>query len=103
MLKVLIGRRLWACITATTNEESMPPERNAPTGTSATICKPTAAFKSRVRYWTASRRLPEKGRSMPALAADQSDQYGCGGGVWRASSWLAESVRMQPGDNLEML
>src|SRR5438552_541831 len=36
MLKVFTGRDDCACIIATTVEESMPPDRNAPSGTSAT-------------------------------------------------------------------
>ena len=41
MEKVRIGRVLWACIKAATVEESIPPERNAPTGTSASIRRAT--------------------------------------------------------------
>ena len=38
MVKVFTGRDDCFCISATTVEESMPPDRNAPSGTSAIIC-----------------------------------------------------------------
>src|SRR5262249_49074494 len=37
MVKVRTGRGLCACMSATTVEESIPPERNAPSGTAAAI------------------------------------------------------------------
>ena len=39
------GRADWACIRATTVELSIPPNRNSPTGTSATMRSATAALK----------------------------------------------------------
>ena len=48
--KVLTGSRDCSAIAATTAEESIPPERKAPTGTSATRRRPTAARSdSRIR------------------------------------------------------
>ena len=43
MVKVLTERVLCACISATMVELSIPPDRNAPSGTSATICRRTAS------------------------------------------------------------
>ena len=43
-----------ACMMATTVEESMPPERKAPSGTSATICMETASRRRASRAAIAS-------------------------------------------------
>ena len=42
MVKVLTGRDDCFCMSATMVDESMPPDRNAPSGTSAIICPATA-------------------------------------------------------------
>ena len=49
MVNVFTGRVLWTCISATTREESMPPERNAPRGTSAIISRRMVCLSSRSR------------------------------------------------------
>src|SRR5205823_13784743 len=43
MVNVFTGRLLCDCISATTVLESIPPERNAPSGTSAIMRKPIAS------------------------------------------------------------
>ena len=43
MEKVLMGPELFACMRADTNEESMPPDRKAPMGTSDNILERTAS------------------------------------------------------------
>ena len=54
MEKVFTGRVLCACIRATTVEESIPPERNAPSGTSAIIRSLTESRSSASSRSTAS-------------------------------------------------
>ena len=54
IVKVLTGRLLCACINATTNDESMPPDKKAPSGTSAVICRPTASRSRTSRPSTAA-------------------------------------------------
>ena len=93
MLNVLIGRRLCACINATTREESMPPERKAPNGTSATICCETARSNNATSRSLASVSAPSNGWAVPASAIVCSDQYGSGrGGLW-VRTWASVSVR----------
>ena len=63
-----------ACIKDTTSEESTPPDRNAPNGTSATICRPTASSSNRSSASVASASLPAKGSALPACARSAADQ-----------------------------
>ena len=49
-----------SCIKATISEESIPPERKAPTGTSAIICKSIASINFFSRAKAASLSLPSK-------------------------------------------
>ena len=48
IVNVFTGRALCACMSATTVDESMPPDRNAPSGTSAIIWRATASRSKRV-------------------------------------------------------
>ena len=65
--------RLCACISATTVDESTPPDRNAPSGTSATIC-PRTLRSTRSSSSTASLSLPRNGIELAALIASLTDQ-----------------------------
>ena len=56
--KVLTGVALCACMQATMVEESMPPERKAPSGTSASIRAATAFRIAASRQLIASCSLP---------------------------------------------
>ena len=78
----------------------MPPERKAPTGTSATICQETDWSNSASNCSPASVSSPLKGRATPASAISCSDQYGSGRGRWRARRWASVNVSTQPGGNL---
>ncbi len=74
MENVFTGRADCACINATTVDESMPPDRKAPSGTSAIICAPTASF-SKVSSWsTACCALPVKGLATPLRMCCSADQ-----------------------------
>ena len=68
------GRALLCCISATTVDESMPPERKAPSGTSATIWPATAARSRRSSSASASSSLPAKGVRWPAAATVAASQ-----------------------------
>ena len=83
MLNVLIGRGLCACINATTREESIPPERKAPNGTSATICWATDLRNNAASPSLASSSTPSNGWAVPASTIVSNDQYGSGWGVLR--------------------
>ncbi len=61
MEKVRIGCDDCDCINATTVEESIPPDRKAPSGTSAIIWRLTASRNSISSWSTASSGLPAKG------------------------------------------
>ena len=61
MVKVLTGPGETACMADTIVVESMPPERKAPTGTSATSRRSTAERSSRSSSSTASCSDPTKG------------------------------------------
>ncbi len=52
MVKVWMGREDWACAEAVTTEESTPPERNAPRGTSERSRSPT---EWSTRAWSSSK------------------------------------------------
>ena len=61
--KVRTGRVLCACISATTVDESMPPDRNAPSGTSAIMRRLTASRSSA----SSARRPPPRCRRTARL------------------------------------
>ena len=67
-------RVLFACISATTADESMPPERNAPSGTSAIMRRLTASPSSASSASTASSSLPTKRALCPSRAICSSVQ-----------------------------
>ena len=68
-----IGRGEWRCISPTMVLESIPPDRKAPSGTSATICSFTAAVSRCSSSSTTSSGVPRKaGRSSSAASV----QYG---------------------------
>jgi hypothetical protein len=63
-----------ACMSATTSDESMPPDRNAPSGTSAIMRSATDSLRRRSSSSTASRSSPSNGCASPALATPPSVQ-----------------------------
>ena len=69
MVKVRTGRLDSACISATTVDESMPPDRNAPTGTSAIMRRRTESRKKRVE------RLDRFAAVDPVAAALRGDVF----------------------------
>ena len=103
MVNVFTGRGLWACIRATIVEESIPPERKAPSGTSATIWRPTASRSSASSRSVASASVPIEWRGGPGLG-------GVGGPTSRAPGRAgaggdrppASIVRLVPGGSLPM-
>ncbi len=96
MVKVCTGRVDWACISATTVDESTPPDRNAPSGTSAIIWAPTASLSKASSASTACAGVPANGVARPAVHCCAADQYLCSTGSGRA----AETVSRQPGSSL---
>src|SRR5438093_12672564 len=100
MLNVLTGRGLCACINATTREESIPPERKAPNGTSATICWATDSRDNATSRSLASSSSPSNGWADPASATVCSDQYCSGQGGLLVRIWASVTVSTQPGSNL---
>jgi hypothetical protein len=63
------------CARATIVDESMPPERKAPTGTSASSCIFTAAERSRSSSSMHSAGLARKRSLAPRAADSAADQY----------------------------
>ena len=59
-------------------DESIPPDRNAPSGTSATIRIRTEARRAWSSASTASASEPSKRCATPWLATSRIDQYGVG-------------------------
>ena len=81
-----MGVVLCACISATIVEESTPPERNTPSGTSATIRRLTALPRSFSRATRASSAEPSNGCRTPRSATSAADQYPTGVGDASPSS-----------------
>src|SRR5450756_954564 len=75
MVNVLTGREDCACINATTILESIPPDKNAPSGTSAIICWRTASLANTSSASTASSAVPANGLATPARATSTASQY----------------------------
>ena len=73
----------------------MPPERNAPSGTSATIRRPMASRRSASSRSVASSSLMSSRADCPARATSASDQKGAISGAPRS-----RTVRMAPGGEL---
>ena len=74
MVKVRTGRSDWVCISATIVLLSIPAERNAPSGTSASDWPRMASRSLRSSSCDASEKLPSKGCSLPRSAASRMDQ-----------------------------
>src|SRR2546421_7881727 len=75
MEKVLTGVVLRACIIDTTIEESIPPERNAPRGTSAVIRSLTDSLKRASNWAIASSSDSWNGLATEFVATCLADQY----------------------------
>src|SRR5215208_7544631 len=97
MENVFTGRSLWACINATTVDESIPPERKAPRGTSATIRRRTASRSRVSRCSTASTSVFLRGLATPLSATSLADQKGTG---YERSLVDDERVKIVPGVSL---
>ena len=99
MVKVLTGRSLWACMSATTAEESIPPDRNAPSGTSASIRILTASRSSASNSSRASAGDPANGSAHPRSTISRADQYASGSAG--AAALVAPTLSRVPGGSLE--
>jgi hypothetical protein len=75
IVNVRTGTTLCACINAVTSDESTPPERNTPSGTSETMRRRTASRSSLSNSCDASSSDPRKRCSMPRITASRTDQY----------------------------
>ena len=75
IVNVRTGPLLWACIIDTTSAESMPPERNAPSGTSERMRIRVASSRSSC---TASTAAPSSLGSVVVAVASSTDQYARG-------------------------
>ena len=95
MVKVLIGLADCVCINATTVLESTPPDKNAPKGTSATICWRMASLARASNASTASLGVPKNGWFMPASATWAVSQYFKNWG----SGWSRDTVNKLPGSS----
>ena len=95
--KVLMGELLARPIRATTVDESIPPERNAPNGTSVRIRSATDCWISRSSSSMASRSVPSNGLLSPSAATERADQYRVVVGSARA----ALSSTIVPGSTLQ--
>jgi hypothetical protein len=74
MAKVFTGRGLADCISATVSEESMPPERNAPRGTSEIMRISTALCTSDFSSASVSRGFCRRGWLRARSTASSADQ-----------------------------
>src|SRR6266404_1562779 len=97
MVNVFTGRSAKDCISATTVEESIPPDNSAPSGTSASMRNRTASVRSVSSSQTASSSPPESCVTEPCHAALSADQN-----AFEAGSAVPGSVivRMWPGGSL---
>ena len=112
MVKVLTGREDWRCISATMVDESTPPERKAPSGTSASDCRLTASLSVRSSSLRPSASVLMGSRA-PASTAPASDHQrrsatlpciwpgrnGCAG---ESAGGCPCTVSRQPGSSLKM-
>ena len=100
MVNVLTGRLLCACINATMVDESTPPDRNAPSGTSATICFATASRSNASKRSAASISVPAKG----TLASTTAFMFQNATGAGKAPGLTAAvaTVRNVPGGSLKI-
>ena len=75
MQNVFTGTELFCCIIATTIDESMPPDKKAPNGTSDRIAKqPNAESVAQARRLLPSRSKPSNGCIRPRCATSSADQ-----------------------------
>jgi hypothetical protein len=74
MEKLRTGRDAFACISATTVEESTPPDRKAPSGTSATMRRRTASLSKDSSASVASVSSIAVRPASPAWTTSSSDQ-----------------------------
>ena len=95
MVNVFTGPTLAAFIRATTVEESMPPDRNAPSGTSAIMRRFTASWSNSSSWSVSSVSLPRSGDRSPVRATSRADQKRV-----RRGSPSGGSVRTPPGSSL---
>jgi len=72
-VKVSTGAVARRCISAATSDESIPPERNAPSGTSAIICRSTASPINLSASSATASKGSSIGSSSPASAASTGD------------------------------
>src|SRR5271156_3670204 len=78
MENVFTRPRLWVCINDTMVDESMPPERKAPRGTSDRIRIRTASRSIQSSCSIASCSSHSRGWETASLTTSRSDQYGWG-------------------------
>src|SRR3546814_19803002 len=79
MVKDWTGFADWDCIMATISEESMPPERNAPSGTSAIIRSATAWFRTASSRSSIASAGPFRQWSTPFEDRSEERRVGQGG------------------------
>src|SRR5690349_25153358 len=102
MVKVFTGCMDCACINATTVEESTPPDRNAPSGTSAIIWPATELRNRLSSSSAASLSLPRKGLRVASVTVCDNDQYGRDLGRDCALISSAVMDNTVPGSSFEM-
>ena len=73
-VKVCTGVARCCCIRATTRLESIPPDRKAPTGTSATMRAATESDSTPSRWSAAASGLPVRGDRRAVSMASRADQ-----------------------------
>src|SRR4029077_8667042 len=100
MEKVFTGDALTFCISATIVEESTPPERKTPSGTSAVIRILVASLKSSSRYEIASSADPSYRSSTARRVASATDQYEMGSCAVLGSDSFSTSL--VPGGSLQI-
>ncbi len=91
MVKVRTGRAAFLCISATTMDESTPPDKKAPSGTSD-IMRASTARASESRSSSFASALSVNGRSRAASAASTADQNGRGSPTLNAPLTMSTST-----------
>src|SRR5437879_12845833 len=84
-------------MSATTVEESIPPDRSAPRGTSERSRHLTASASRASSSSIASTSEPAKGLARPRSATSRNDQYGCDA---RSETVGSDTVRSRPAGSL---
>jgi hypothetical protein len=93
---VLTAFEEFDCMSATIVEESTPPDKNAPNGTSEIICNLTALLSKESNSVTASFKFPLNGFKTPSFATFSADQYL----IILPSTDESETINNVPGSNL---